>query len=225
MNTPYIDIHTHSNTNDKDVFSLQSVFLQNYSNKTYSNPISVALHPWHSDQFTDIDVEKMLINASQNKKVIAIGETGIDKRCAVPISTQIEIFRKHIYYANKIGKPLIIHCVKGWEEMISLRKEAQTPLIIHGYNGRLQNALMLLKHNIYLSIGHSVLNAGPQKCEMVKQIPNNRLFVETDESDCDIREIYNKLAQLKNITTEQLKNYIFANFKTVFGFEPELGAY
>jgi TatD DNase family protein len=218
MNTPYVDIHTHNPVAGRRVISLQNVFLQDYSNfQDYRNPLSVALHPWHLRILMEKDIDKLLSQVLLNKKVIAIGETGIDKKCDVPLLFQKEIFNKHILYAETAGKPVIIHCVGAWDEIIAAKKKCNVPFIIHGYRGNIQNLEMLLKHNCYLSVGESILRDDSVVAEMVKEIPVDRLFLESDDSDIKIKVLYKKLAELKNITKGQLKKDIFANYKTVFG--------
>lgn len=223
MAIPFIDLHTHSHAEDDEVFSVNNIFLQDYSpERQLLKPVSVGLHPWHSDLMEESDLERILSVISNDKYVIAIGETGLDKKCNIPFSKQMSIFKKQVLFANATHKPLIIHCVKAWDEIITVKKEAQTPFVIHGFNGSIQLAETLLKNGFYLSVGHLIVNEETKIRKILKQIPIEKLFIETDESGVDIKILYRKLCDIKNITAEQLKRCIFANFKTVFGDNPDL---
>ena len=89
------------------------------------------------------------------------------------------------------------------------------PLIIHGFN---QNEIILkelIKHDFFVSIGTNVLKNNSNAYKAVTQIPINQLFFETDDSDIDIKMVYERATLLLNMPLEELKVQIFNNFNNI----------
>ena len=149
---------------------------------------------------------------SEHKYCVAIGECGLDGLISIDEQIQQEVFQRQIDLANSVQKPLIIHCVKRFPEVIRLQKSAKVPMIIHGFNKRKTIGEELQKHDFYLSFGKSVLqNVNLQ--EFVKQFPIEKLFLETDAELFDIDLLYQKVADLKEIKVDQLVQQIEENLK------------
>ena len=145
---------------------------------------------------------------------MAIGECGLDGLINIDDEIQENVFQRQIEFANEINKPLIIHSVRRFSQLISFQKEAKVPLIIHGFNKRKTIGDELQKHDFYLSFGKSVLqNVNLQ--EFVKQFPTEKLFLETDAEDFEIELLYQKVADLKSMKVEILVQQIEENL-TIF---------
>ena len=144
----------------------------------------------------------------------AIGECGLDGLVSVDMKIQEEVFLKQIEISNEVKKPLIIHCVRKFYEVISFRKKARQPMIIHGFNKKQSIAEDLLKNNFYLSFGKAVLYHLSLQ-NTLKMVPLDRLFLETDNEDFNINELYQKVSELKNISIEQLRIQITENLETI----------
>jgi len=214
----YIDIHTHDAVEQEDVFQLQSLFLQDFEQNPLLNyPVTAGIHPWHAHLFTPDEAREMLERNIGNPNIVGIGETGLDRSIHTSLAIQEEIFQLHIEAAEKIGKPLIIHCVRCWQDVSRLRKDTSIPWILHGYSGNLQTTQQLLKKNFIFSIGSHLLDRRAKLRESVEIIPMDKLFLETDDSKVDIREIYHEVALLNNMPPEDLKMHIFGNLKKIFG--------
>ena len=130
------------------------------------------------------------------------------------------MFLKQIELSEQIAKPLIIHAVRTYPDIISIRKEtkAKQAWIIHGFQANEQSAEQLLRHNgIYLSLGDVLYKNERRASELMKVIPLNRLFLETDVAERDIVEVYERAASLSGIEMEKLRNDIFNNFVKIFG--------
>ena len=215
MNLEFVNIHTHQSRN-KTYTEIINLFPENAEKIISENPhslFSVGLHPWYINENADVllkEVEKL----SGCENVVAIGEAGLDKLCETDFSTQIEVFKAQIQIAEKARKPLIIHCVKAYQEIFAIKKELQikVSMIFHGFRGKPALAEQILYHNCYLSVGEKSL----QNAETIKMIPVEKLFIETDESNVDIPEIYKKIAGVKNIPVEKLAQQIQANFEAIF---------
>ena len=214
MEIPFIDIHTHQSNKTENSILITNLFLQDVKG-VVSTLFSAALHPWHSDLFSVKECTTMLDNLSQQPYLFAIGETGLDRSTTVGYDIQKRIFETHINFAERIQKPLIIHAVKSWNEMITYLIKLKVPFILHGYSANKEITKQLLKFDGYFSLGKSVLTAPSARLEIFKSIPDDRLFLETDESDCQIEEVYQFIAKLRGITVEELKTKLYHNFKKI----------
>lgn len=198
----FIDLHTHNNAPAANTIFNSNCYIDGRS-------ISIGIHPWHINNdwqniFADIATHAKADN------VVAIGECGFDMlKSPATAELQEEIFRAHAQLAETLCKPLIIHCVKALDRLMSLHKDIkpQQAWVIHGFRGKPQQAEQLTKAGLYISLGEKFNH------ESAKAIPTERLFIETDESACPIAEIYRAVAQAKGITAEALAQQTMQNAK------------
>lgn len=205
----FIDIHTHDAGNEGDVLCLLSVdHTQNVSHNQY---YSIGSHPWYSTFSAQIEV------LGKKSNCLAIGECGLDKLRGESLNIQIESFKKQIQVAERIGKPMIIHVVKAFDELYKIQQEytLTQAWIIHGFNKSEQLAKQFLDKGFYLSFGEALLKSKSVQ-EYFAQIPDDQFFLETDDSDISIKEVYEKAALLKNVSLETLQELLSRNFKAVF---------
>ena len=157
---------------------------------------------------------------SDSQILKAIGECGLDRACDSDFELQREVFIKQIELSEQYHKPLIIHAVRSYPDIISIRKETKSkqPWIIHGFNGNEHSAEQLLRHDgIYLSLG-DVLFKNEKRAERLLDItPSDRLFLETDVAERSIVEVYEKASLLSGVATDILRKDIFDNFVKIFG--------
>lgn len=163
---------------------------------------SAGIHPSFSGNATDENFS-WLEEIANHKNCLAIGECGLDGLVSADDKIQELIFDRQIALANDLQKPLIIHCVKRFSPMIHFKKKATVPMIIHGFHKRKSIAEELQKHDFYLSFGKTILHHVNLQ-EIATGFPIEKLFIETDDSDCDIEMIYRKIADLKNMSVEKL---------------------
>lgn len=217
MTRTYIDIHTHQHYSEEtERFAVFNMILNVDSDDHNLPPITAGLHPWHineSDPFKGISILQALL---QDNKILAVGECGIDKIIAVPIKIQQDVFQKQVRLAKEYAKPLIIHCVRAFEEVQQVLKSEKFTgySIFHGFNKNKELAEQLLKKGYYLSFGSSILTG--KLDETLKVTPLEQLFLETDDVHTDIRELYAYTAQLKKISLNELKEHIIRNYQLVF---------
>ncbi len=210
----YINIHTHKSQN-KAYTEVINLLPENAEKIISENPhslFSVGLHPWYIDDNAE-ELLKEIEKLSVYNNVVFIGETGLDKVHNIDFSTQIDVFKTQIKIAEKVQKPLIIHCVKAFSEILAIKKELsiKVPLLFHGFRGKPALTEQLLQHNCYLSVGEHAV----QLPETIKIIPLNRLFIETDESNMPIAEIYKAVAEIKNVSEQELLEQTRLNFDCV----------
>jgi len=213
----FVNIHTHRDAKDGSIQLINHPVQKDFPEKP--NAIySVGLHPWDLEK---LDMEKMLqqlAHLSENKNVLAIGECGLDRAIDTDFEFQKRIFRQQIELAEKKGKPLILHVVKSYPDLIHIRKNfpTPTPWILHGFNGNLQTARQLIDHDLYFSFGPQLLKSHQKLLESIRQIPTEKLFFETDDSSEKIETIYNFAAPILGLTVDKLKEMVFNNYQRIF---------
>ncbi len=211
------DVHTHQilleDTDDPyhscilDVYPLEfEVAKESYSRHAFS----CGIHPWYSE-----DSENQMLYFKEivsDPRIVAIGETGLDKLKGPSYDIQIPVFKEHITLSEKLKKPLIIHCVKAWEELIKIRQETEPtqPWIIHGYRGKPELTRRLIKEGFMFSVGDDI------NVESMELIPIESLFCETDEDVMDIREVYAQAAQAMNMDLDDFAEKIAMNVHRIF---------
>lgn len=202
-----IDIHTHTPGNSNALLNYYAHFEQSAA----APACSLGLHPRYPDQASYTQLETW----AGQQQVLAIGECGLDKLCDTDWSLQETIFRQQIALANKLDKPLIIHCVRAYSECIHLLAAAKVPVIFHGFNRNLRIAQLLLDQGFYLSVGAALFN--PVFEPVFTALPFDRLFFETDDRvDLEIGTVYKRAAELKEIEAEYLILQVEHNFQKVF---------
>lgn len=213
----FVDIHTHAAWNPESIqirdlsgLPLESPQMQNY--------YSMGLHPWFVKQNNFEQELQKIEKLIPDPSFLALGECGLDKVCGTDFMFQIDAFKRQIALSEKYEKPLILHVVKAFNEIIQLRKEskAQQSWIIHGFNGSPQLANQLSDLGMYVSFGAILRNNSSKASRSIQSIPTRKLFLETDDSEFTIDEVYMLASKHLNIDIEQLKNQISFNFQKMF---------
>jgi TatD DNase family protein len=218
---PFIDIHTHTyRPSDATVWSILNVTQTDLENLPFTEGgISIGLHPYFlTRKNAGIDLEK-ITQLIDNQEVIAIGECGLDRLHGADLAFQTLYFERQIRLAEAVGKPVVIHCVRAFSEVMAVKKRLQptVPLVIHGFVKNADVLRGLLDHDFYISIGAAILRGDKILEKTVCEIPNNRLFLETDDSAIAIELIYEAMTKVRNVSLMDLKSMVYENFKSVFG--------
>ena len=227
----FFDTHTHLKQNIDNVISI--VNIQPNTPPPKLN-FSVGIHPWCIHEFKIDTIMDKIAEFAKNRYCVAIGESGLDKinynkteklnpelkiKYNDGYSIQKIIFQQQIEIANFANKPMIIHCVKAFPELISIRKKItkKTPWIIHGFNSSLEIAKSLIKEEIFLSFGSKLTSPNSHKLRATfKEIPLEKILLETDNLEkrmLNIEDIYNKAAEIKAISVDNLKSIILKNIQ------------
>lgn len=201
----FFDFHHHKINNDFGIYNLE---FEEAPSKSW---FSAGIHPKNISESFEMQLS-WLKEIAAHEKCVAIGECGLDGLIEVDENLQQEVFMKQIELANLIHKPLIIHCVRRFSQIISLSKSAKVPLIIHGFNKKKSIGEELLNNQFYLSFGKSLLeNVNLQN--FLCEISLNQIFLETDNADFEIEKLYQKVSEIKNISSENLTENIRENLK------------
>lgn len=213
----FVDIHTHKIKPGASV-QILNVFAQYLDEKIPDQLFSAGIHPWHLETVNIETCLEALDKACRLKNLAAVGECGLDKLTKTTFARQKNIFERQVFLAEKYNKPLIIHSVKTSNEVLLLKKERRSsiPWILHGFHGNQETTKQLLRHDFYFSVGESLLRNSKLQ-QVLRQIPVDRLFFESDEREIPIEKIYLFAAKIFETDIDQLIEAIAANFKKLFG--------
>jgi TatD DNase family protein len=216
-----IDIHTHTLQPGCGHVQLVNVFPGEEAVLSRPGWFSAGLHPWHITVENRQQAMDKVRESAQLEQVIAIGETGLDKTVAVPRELQEQVFTSHIRLAEALRKPLIIHCVQAYSEILSFRKKSDLslPWIFHWFNSGEQTARELIRKNCYLSFGVSLFRPGSKAFRAFPALPAGRILMETDDAGYSIVQVYEQAAVLRGIGLEPWIQTIGENFRQCFGRE------
>ena len=219
---PFVNIHTHQIDGSTNTISISDWFTTRLEQRNNLALFSAGIHPWYIDitnaeqQFQELKEQAIDVNCK------AIGECGLDKLKGPDLIFQIALFEKQIALAMELKKPVIVHCVKAFDVLITIIKKYQNQIvfIIHGFNQNEQIAAQLIKMGAYLSFGNALLNAKNERLKHIfAQTPNHQLFIENDAAASQVAQIYEAAASIKKCELDVMKEIIFANYKTVFTHE------
>lgn len=219
-------------------FLCVSVSVKEYSKmlaavEPYKGRVSVScgVHPLHQEDAASY--EELLAKASE-PSVVAVGETGLDYfYSAETKEVQLASFIDHIKVANETSKPLIVHTRDARQDTIDLLKQHKaehTIGVLHCFTEDLPMAEAAIEMGFYISIsGIVTFNSAQELREVVKQIPLNRLLIETDSpwlapvpyrgkanQPGYVVEVAEFIAELKGITLSELAKQTTDNFYQLF---------
>jgi TatD DNase family protein len=212
----YIDIHTHNlKAPSNEVLTIVNVH-EYFSRVPQGRLKTAGFHPWYLDSF--YSEKENLETLVQQPETIAVGECGLDKVCSTPWKLQLEAFTFQVLLANSSNKPLLLHCVRGYDEIIQILESQnnRVPVIFHGFNKSSRLAARLVEKRFYLSFGLRVNKSGRFMADALTNVPRESVFFETDDSNATIATIYECAAKILNIPVDVLILQIQANFKKVF---------
>ena len=215
----YIDFHTHKPLYSADPNVLEIISM--HKNVKYeSEYFTVGHHPWWTNEkLSEADLLNMEMFLS-SKHCLGIGECGLDKLKGATKEIQEEVFYQHIMLANKNNVPLIVHCVRQYDQVLNFKKKhGKTPWVIHGFRRNKQLAKSLIDHEIMLSVS-PLRQMNESFVEMLQFLPVDSYFLETDsEYSLTIMERYQLMADLKRVDLEELKGQMKLNFDGFFGWK------
>jgi TatD DNase family protein len=211
---PYYNVHTHSPSRHPNEIAIRNLIIREKEEQANSQEeaafVSLGIHPWYIE---DAAAQmKQLRDLAALPEVVAIGEAGLDKLTATPFAIQQDIFIQQAHLAEALQKPLIIHCVKAWEELLAVKKQIkpETAWIIHGFRGKPELAEQLVRQGFRLSFGAYVTPAS-----LPIAYPNH-ILTETDDKDIRIQRVYRQIASALHISEDVLRKQVQKNVKGLF---------
>lgn len=176
------------------------------------------------------DFETILVNNLNNKKIIAIGEIGLDYYYGKETrDRQIEIFKEQLSLASKYNYPVVIHSREATKDTIDILKNYNVKGVIHSFTGSLETANILLNMGFYFGVNGILTFKNTKIGEVIANIPLDRLLLETDSpyltpepfrgqknSPKNILIIAKKLAEIKEIDVLEVMKKTSKNVHDIF---------
>ncbi len=213
--------------------SLASVEIAN----TYPLVVAaVGIQPNHAAEAKPGDWDAVVRLAENEPRVVAIGETGLDRYWdRTPFAVQEDYFSRHIELARRLNKPFAIHCREAEADVVKALREqsAKGPLraVMHSFSGDLATAKECLEMGLYISFAGMVTYPTAQNLrDVAKEVPLDRLLVETDCPYLAPQPVRGKrnepafvahtaalLAQVKGVSVAEIEEHTTRNAKALFG--------
>lgn len=214
--------------------SLESVALAN----TYPLVVAaVGIQPNHAAEAKPGDWDEIVRLAETEPRVVAIGETGLDRYWdRTPFAQQEEFFARHIELARRLVKPFVIHCRDAEADVVKVLRaefEKHGPIraVMHSFSGDAETARACLEMGLYVSFAGMVTYPTAQNLrDVAKEIPLDRLLVETDCPYLAPQPVRGKrnepafvahtaalLAQVKGVGVAELEEHATRNARELFG--------
>lgn len=193
---------------------------------------TVGIHPHEAEKWSPQVKEKLISLIESNKKVVAIGETGLDFfRNLSPREVQIEVFLEQIRLAKQFDLPVIVHCREAFDQVFDLlMAENIRKVLFHCFTGDLEYATKLWQRGFYTSFsGIVTYPKNDYLREVVREAPTEQFLIETDcpylppqsfrgqrNEPAYLSETLTGIAQIRNLSFEQANSLISANSERFF---------
>lgn len=191
---------------------------------------AVGVHPEDLYSGENFSPDKLLPLVS-HPKTVAIGEIGIDYHWDThPAEVQKKWFADQIEFAKSVNLPVIVHDREAHNDTLEILKKHKPKGVLHCFSGSNEMAKEVLKLGMYIGVGGVVTFKNARKTvEVVKDLPLDRLLLETDapylapepfRGKCNTSDLIyftaKKIAEIKEITTEEVLNASMENIKTLY---------
>lgn len=219
MNKPdihYTDAHTHVPVSDTCARCIVcSAQPQDWGNiialsKQHPNIIpAIGLHPWylqdqHSDRWDQLE------DILQEHPQCLIGEAGLDKcrQGISPIMEQQKALNKQLELAEKYHRPIVLHCCQTWGKLLeTIKNHSHLTYLLHGWNGSEEMISDYLKYSTYFSLG----SLSKHWDTAIRQIPINRLLIESDGRNETLIPMYEKIGKGLHLSSADLNQIMINN--------------
>jgi TatD DNase family protein len=199
---------------------------------------AVGIHPENANEFTKDVINELRDIVNTNKKIVAIGEIGLDYYWSEnpDKSVQKDALRSQMKLAEELGLPVIIHDRDAHQDTLEIIREFRGVTgIVHCFSGSVEMAKECLELGYYIGVTGVITFKNAKKIkEVVSSVPINRLLVETDcpymapepnrgkrnQSDY-IKYIIDKVAEVKGISSDEVNIIVNKNLYTIIGINKQ----
>lgn len=213
----YIDFHTHSRGGRVDTIAVMNLMAGDEVPAEFpaNTLFSAGIHPWQLTDDNEEELKTELLLTAAHPHVVMIGEAGFDRLRGAQGEVQYRVFLFQAHIAQEMGKPMVIHCVKGWDELRRARREVKPgrPWVIHGFRGNGTLAASLAEEGFWFSLGAKGLTV-----EVLESVCHEKLLLETDDSGQSIAEAYRLFAAAAGYDEQRAESLVRKNFNTVLNF-------
>ena len=195
---------------------------------------SIGIYPENAGEYSE-EIQKTLAEMAKHEKVVAIGEIGLQYTEGMPDKAlQKEVFVKQLQLADRLGKPIVIHCRDAFGDMIKILKENKNLLgnggTFHCFSGSLEIAKEAIGLGLCISVGGvSTFKNATRLQDAIKEISLDKIILETDcpylsphpfrskrNEPAKVAIIAENLANLKGISLEEVSRVTGENVRRLF---------
>jgi len=190
---------------------------------------AVGFHPENLPESPE-ELQKLLPLLS-HKKVVALGEIGLDYYWDIPKAPQLELFEQQLAIANEQNLPVIVHDREAHGDTLEILKKHKPRGVLHCFSGSVETAKEILNLGMYIGIGGVVTFKNARKTvELAEMLPADRILLETDcpylapvpmrGKLCHsglIRFTAEKIAEIRGTSAEDIISQTRQNAKILFG--------
>ena len=197
---------------------------------------AIGYHPEIANDVDDSDIEKLEELIKSNKKIVAIGEIGLDYYWNKDNKEkQKDLFRKQLSLAEKLNLPVVIHTRDAISDTYEILKEYHVRGVMHCYSGSLEMALKFIDLGFFLGIGGVLTFKNSKLYEVIEKIGLENIVLETDSpymspepfrgktnESANIPIIAKKLSEIKGIPLEKVAEITTKNAFSLFDLDTKL---
>lgn len=213
----FVDFHTHKSRGSTDTVAIVNLMAGEDvpADFTVNTLFSAGIHPW---QLTEENLEFLkneLLLTAAHPHVVLLGEAGFDRLKGAQGEVQERAFMFQASIAEEMGKPMVIHCVKGWEELVRAYRivKPARPWVIHGFRGNGRLAASLAEEGFWFSLGTKGITA-----DVLGAVSHERLLLETDDSGESVSAVYSSFAATAGYDEASAEQLIRNNFNSLLKF-------
>lgn len=190
---------------------------------------AVGFHPENLENIPN-DYLDRLASLLQHKKIVAVGETGLDYHWDIPKELQNRIFEEQIKLSLDIDMPIIVHDREAHGDTLDYLRKYKPKALVHCFSGSVEMMREVMRYGGYISLGGVItFKNARHSVEVAKEVPIDRLLLETDcpymspvpfrGKRCDstmIKYTAAKIAELRNMGVQELLNITAENAKNFY---------
>jgi TatD DNase family protein len=217
----YLNFHTHQTEETPEQRRIFNVLipqseeeLETFPEELPTGRFSVGLHPKFINEGKLKEQIELVRLIGKLEEVALIGECGLDRTVSTPLQVQEQAFIQQIRIAESFQKPVVVHCVRCFNELISIKKlvKPKVPIVVHGFNNKVEIAEMLVERGFYLSFGAALQHEDSNASKVISAVPIDRIFLENDDKDLAISEVYSLAARRLQMPIDQLAEQLITNW-------------
>lgn len=211
----YINIHSHRKPQLPDEWVLRNAYTC-IPSVAPAYALSAGIHPWYIPGYGLPELFSRLEKLADHPSVLAIGECGLDRSITINMALQKKVFEFQLRLAHDHHKPVIIHAVRSYSDLLPYLKASTVPWVFHHYQGNVLQTCEMLRYPAYFSFGKSLSDPTEKTKTVLKELDLNRLFLETDTMPVTIAQVYSQAARLRDVPLAVLRQQILQNRQELF---------
>ena len=215
----FIDAHSHQ-ISDSSCFNLDFFSEIPILNRNIPQDISFGFHPWNKGSFSPKLFQSKYFHLKNSKdfNLVAIGEIGIDRLQGKSLEEQTDIFEKLVIFAQEQKHPIVVHCVKAFEDIYKVLKDRKFSygVYFHDFNGNEYDLKRILENDWYVGLGPHLFRSNSKIIQKISSFPLSNILLESDEGNNSIEMVFSQASKLFCLGIPDLKALMMDNYRKFF---------